>query len=70
MKLSNKQIGLLRATDFQSDTVLQNLILIKKQIHDKNSRVKKGENYYQTIKTSFHQELGSLFLKKKKRKSP
>lgn len=29
------------------------------------------ENYYQTNKTSFHQELKkSLFLKEKKRKSP
>lgn len=28
------------------------------------------DNYYQTNKTSFHQELKSLFLKEKKRKSP
>lgn len=66
MKFSNKQIGLLRATDFQSGTVLQNLILIKKKIHDKTAALK-GENYY---KTSLYQELESLFPKKKKRKSP
>ncbi len=46
MKLSNKQIGLLRATDFSIGHSSLEFILIKKKkkkFHDKTSRVKKGK---------------------------
>lgn len=70
MNLSNKQISLIRATDFQSGTILVEIILIKKIKFMTKTAALREDNYYQTNKTSFHLELKSLFLKEKKRKSP
>lgn len=69
MNLSNKQIRLLKAIDFQSGALLVELILIKKKKFMTKTAALRGENYYQINKTSFHQELKSLFLKEKKRES-